>query len=217
MECSPVNYTTYIDTDPPSIGKRQAEFVVKQLGGKGKIVQLASYAGQTLTNQVNDALDQVVKANPGITLLDRQNADVSRDKGKTIMEAWLQKYPEIDGVVCWTGEECQGAVEAAKEAGRYDQIKAWAGDDAMGWMTLIKGGLNGIVEPSANYCTIDALQAAIKILHGEQIPQDWRIPPIEVTRDNIDKYYIPNAAPTWYLSVMPKDQIQMWITAATMK
>jgi ribose transport system substrate-binding protein len=210
------NFTTFIDVDPPSIARNQAEWLVKQLNGQGNVVLYGVIPGITLSTWQEEAVRAVWKENPGIKELAFDYGMVSRAKGKELMEAWLQTYPQIDGVIAWTGSEIQGAVEAAKEANRFEQVKAWVGADEEGYLHMIKSGeLNAAGYYGYADCSVDALHAAIKILKGESVPKLWRLPVQMIDKTNIDKYDIPNAPDTWFPSRIPADQVQKWLDLAS--
>jgi ribose transport system substrate-binding protein len=211
------NYVTFIDVNSKAVATTQAEWLANQLGGKGNVVFFGVVPGITLSKWQEDAVRAVWAKNPGIKELAFDYGMVSRSTGKTLMEAWLQSFPQIDGVIGWTGSEIQGAVEAAKEANRYDQIKAWVGADEMGYLKLIKGGLNGAGYIGYADCSVDALQAAIKILKGEQVPKSWLLKPTLITKENIDKYLIPDAPDTWFPSRIPATEVQKWLDLAATK
>jgi ribose transport system substrate-binding protein len=211
------NYVTFIDVDPPSIARNSAQWLVDQLGGEGNVVFYGVIPGITLSEWQEEAVRAVWAENPGITELAFDYGMVSRSKGKELMEAWLQTYPQIDGVIAWTGTEIQGAAEAAEEAGRFEDVKAWVGADEQGYLQMIKGGLNGAGYYGWADCSVDALYASIKILKGESVPKLWRLPVRMITPENIDEYVIADAPATWFPSRIPADQVQKWIDLASTK
>jgi ribose transport system substrate-binding protein len=211
------NYVTFIDVDPPSIATNAAQYVVDALAGEGNVVWYGVFPGITLSEWQETAVKKVWGDNPGITDLAFDYGLVSRSKGKELMEAWLQNFPKIDGVLSWTGSEIEGAVEAAKEAGRFEEVKVWVGADEQGFLQMIKDGL-----PAAGYygyadCTVDAVYAAIRILSGQPVPKLWRLPVRMITPENIDEYVIPGAPATWFPSRIPSDDVQTWLDLAATK
>ena len=209
------NYTTFIDTGAKEIATAQARGVAEALGEKGNVVLFGIIPGLTISDEQEESYRKVLAEYPDVNILDFQYSLVSRAKGKEIMENYLTAYDRIDGVIAWDGDTVQGAVEAAKEAGRYEEIKAWSGDECMGMLKLMKEGLNGIAVPSPNYCTVDALQAARMILSGKKVPKLWKVPLTVITKENVDKYYIEGSEPTWYMSIMPNDEIDKWLKKAS--
>lgn len=211
------NYATYIDVNVPAIATAQAQGVVDALGGKGNIVTFGIKPGIGTAVDQETAIKKVLAANPGIKQLAFDYGQVSLSVGKTLMETWLKTYPQIDGVLGWSGTEIRGAVEAAKEAGRYDQIKVWAAKDEMGYLQLIAGGMNGVGVVGYADCTIDAFNAALRILSGEQVPFYWRLEPQVITKANIDKYVIKDAPFSWFPSRMSPKDIQKYLDLAAKK
>ena len=68
------------------------------------------------------SLIHIFKNYPGIELLDSQPADFNREKGMTVMENFLQRYPEIDGVGSINKDMTMGAIEACKAVGRDKDV-----------------------------------------------------------------------------------------------
>jgi ABC-type sugar transport system substrate-binding protein len=207
-------WTSFIDVNVPEISRQTAEWFCKQLNYKGKVVLMLSYPGQLITNIHEATVKAVFAKYPGIELLASDYASVSRAKGKELMEAWLRAYPEIDGAISWTGTEMQGAIEAAKEAGRFEQIKAWSAKSEQGYLQLVKGGMNGCGYYAWADLTIEALHAAINILHGDPNPKVWRLPVELITLANIDNYVDMTAPVTYHPSRIPKAELQKWLDLA---
>ena len=211
------NYATFIDVNTTLIATTQAQAVVDALGGKGNIVTFGIKPGIGTAVDQEAAIKAVLAKNPGIKQLAFDYGQVSTSVGKTLMEAWLQTYPQIDGVLGWSGTEIRGAVEAAKEAGRYDQIKVWAAKDEMGYLQLIAGGMPGVGVVGFSDCTIDAFNASMRILSGEPVPLYWRLDPQVITKANIDKFVIKDAPFSWFPSRMTPAQIQKYLDLAAKK
>jgi len=211
------NYATFIDVNTTLIATTQAQAVVDALGGKGNIVTFGIKPGIGTAIDQEAAIKAVLAKNPGIHQLAFDYGQVSTSVGKTLMEAWLQTYPQIDGVLGWSGTEVRGAVEAAKEAGRYDQIKVWAAKDEMGYLQLIAGGMPGVGVVGFADCTIDAFNAAIRILSGETVPLYWRLTPTVITSKNIGQFVIKDAPFSWFPSRMSPADIQKYLDIAATK
>ena len=65
--------TAKIDTDQTEWGKLAAEWLVKQLNGKGKILVLNGPAGVSVSDDRRKGAEPVFKANPGIKILAETN------------------------------------------------------------------------------------------------------------------------------------------------
>src|SRR5688500_9899175 len=69
----------FIEGDNKAFGRKSAEYMVKKLGGQGKIVVLEGIPSTVNTDRVTAAME-VFKANPGIQILDRQTGMWNRQK-----------------------------------------------------------------------------------------------------------------------------------------
>lgn len=217
IDCPPSSWVSYLDVQPAAITTATTEWVCEQLNYEGKVVLFGIIPGLAIADDHEQAAKAVFDKYPGIELLAFDYSQVSRSKGKEIMEAWLRAYPQIDAVLAWEGTTIQGAVEAVQEAGRFDEIKAWAGKSEQGYLQLVKEGLNGCGYWAYADGSIDCLHALIKTCRGEPVPRHWKLPVELITPDKIDDYVIMDAPATWFPSRIPEDEIQEWLDLAATK
>jgi ABC-type sugar transport system substrate-binding protein len=97
-------------------GRAQAKWLAEELKGKGKIVMLSGIAGNTTAEDRLAGAREVFKQYPNIQILDHQYCDWSPPKAKSIMEAMIQAFPEIDGIWADSGLMSWPALQALKEA-----------------------------------------------------------------------------------------------------
>ncbi len=189
-------HNLYVAGDNAGFGRLSAETMVKQLNGKGRIVVMEGIPCAVNSDRVN-AFNEVMKANPGIEILASQSADWNTEKGLKLMENYLQKFKEIDGV--WTGDDdvLLGALKAYEESGRKD-IKCFiggAGSKAIVKMVLDKNPLvpSDVTYPprmieNAVLNTYNALAA------GQRPAGETVIVPAEViTPENAADFYFPDS------------------------
>ena len=81
----------YVSGDNTAFGTVPAEFIAKQLGGKGEIVALRGIA-TTIDNERMDAFKAVLAKNPGIKLLDAKHGNWNRDDAFKVMQDFLTKH-----------------------------------------------------------------------------------------------------------------------------
>ena len=125
--------------DNPGFGRAAAEAMAAKLGGQGDIVIMEGIPCQVNTDRVNGFRETLAKY-PGIRVLESQAANWDTEKGLKLMENFLQKYPQIDGL--WTGDDdvLLGALKAYEESGRSD-IRCCIG--GAGAKTIVKRVLEG--------------------------------------------------------------------------
>ena len=124
------NIVSHIASDNVAGGKMAGEYLVKILGGKGKVVELEGIAGTSAARDRGKGFNEVVAANPDIEIVARQTANFNRAEGLSVFENILQAHPEIDGVFAHNDEMILGAIQAAEAAGRGDKI-LFVGFDAV--------------------------------------------------------------------------------------
>ncbi len=124
------NIVSHIASDNVAGGKMAGEYLVKILGGKGKVVELEGIAGTSAARDRGKGFNEVVAANPDVEIVARQTANFNRAEGLNVFENILQAHPEIDGVFAHNDEMILGAIQAAEAAGRDDKI-LFVGFDAV--------------------------------------------------------------------------------------
>ncbi|MBP0020262.1 MAG: sugar ABC transporter substrate-binding protein [Cyanobacteria bacterium SBLK] len=177
---------TFVAFDNVAGGKVMGEWVVKQLGGKGRVLILDGALEQQ--NAVDRREGFLAGLGTGdITILDTQSAQWSRERAKKITGEWLPQHSDIDAIVASNYAMSIGAREAVEEANRPEIIVT--GFDAM--PPALKS-----IEAGAIAATIDqtpARQARLSIQlllrhleNGETFPPRIIMPDIPlIDRDTI--------------------------------
>ena len=195
-----VSFDNVVDTDEQvaTVGIDQTEFgrvcadwLVKKLDGKGKIVVLNGIAGTANDTMRWNGAEEVFKQYPDIEILGSANASWDYAQGKAAMESMLSAYPEIDGVWSQGGAMTQGAIDAFIAAGRKLVPMTSEGNNGAlrAWIENRDNGLSCIAPSDPTYSGAEALRTVIKSLDGEDVPKRVTLDIPVVTEDNVDKYY----------------------------
>lgn len=192
----------YVAGDNPGMGRVSAEWMAKELKGKGKIVVLEGIPCVINTERV-EAFKEVMKEYPGIEILDSQPAYWSTQKGLEIMENYLQKYKQIDAVWAQDDDVLKGVLQAYKESGRKD-IKLFLG--GAGSKDIIKMIMDGnpLVRADVTYppsMIATGISCAVMSLRGEKlngfyqnkIPSKIILAAELITKENAKDYYVPDS------------------------
>jgi ribose transport system substrate-binding protein len=116
------NYVAHISFAGVPYGKATAEALFKSMGGEGGVVALGGLAANVPAIERKAGLDEALKENPKIELLDFQVADWDTGKALDITNTWLTKYGDkLKGI--WAANDSMGfgalsALEAAKLDGK---------------------------------------------------------------------------------------------------
>jgi ribose transport system substrate-binding protein len=117
------DYTKYIDWDTKAAGREWAEWVIEQMGGKGKLLYEGGPAGNTVSSNAAEAVAEVVEENPGVELVEPISSEewpvTNWDPAETkkITAAILAKHPEINGLVNDYGASAEAEIQAFQAAG----------------------------------------------------------------------------------------------------
>lgn len=192
----------YVAGDNPGMGRVSAEWMAKELKGKGDIVVLEGIPCVINTERV-EAFKEVMKDYPGIRILDSQPAYWSTQKGLEIMENYLQKYKEIDAVWAQDDDVLKGVLQAYKESGRKD-IKLFLG--GAGSKDIIKMVMDGdkLVRADVTYppsMIATGISMAVMGLRGQalsgfyqqKIPSKIILAAELITKENAKDYYVKDS------------------------
>src|ERR1022692_81696 len=164
-------YTCFIGADNKKIGKAAGEWIVKALGGKGNVIELM---GLQTSTPGQDRHSGFLEGIAGSDLKIIFSADMKwlEPNSRQEMESALSRFDKIDLVYAHNDPGAHGAYLAAQAAGREKQMK-FVGIDA-----LPQEGVGyvrqGILDVTFQYPTggAEAIDTALKILHGEKVPKE---------------------------------------------
>jgi ABC-type sugar transport system substrate-binding protein len=165
------NVDADVQVDIYAYARNSAIHFLEALGGEGKITQVLTIPGTIDNDLQKSAVDCVLKFYPKVELLDSQHGQFATPQTKKIADAWVQRFPDIDGVFSMYAEASLGVVRAFEQAGRLDQIKVSPGNQGNGWLKFLathpKQNLGGVTYP----VTLggDAVKVAAKMLNGESV------------------------------------------------
>ncbi|RCX23553.1 ribose-binding protein [Fontibacillus phaseoli] len=178
---------TSIGFDSYESGQNGGEFIAKELNGKGNVVELIGVLGQETSRLKSDGFKDALSKYPDIKLLDSQPAQYDRSTAMTVMENYLQKFPQIDAVYAANDEMALGAVQAIKAAGKLDQIKVMGNDGTDDALKAVKEGemiaTNATPAFIQGYIAIDMADRALK---GEKLPATIKEKNFIITKDEVD-------------------------------
>ncbi|HVP19998.1 MAG TPA: ABC transporter substrate-binding protein [Spirochaetia bacterium] len=190
--------TCSVEEDLLAFGRAQAKWLAEELKGKGKIVMLSGIAGNTTAEDRYAGAMEVFKQYPGIQILDHQYTDWSPPKAKTIMEAMIQAFPQIDGIWADSGLESWPALQALKEAGR--PMVPSTGDQLNGYTKfLVANKLRGYAYPMTTQLSAEAVRQALKAVEGQKVEKKVFIAITGYGPDKIQQLTRPDLSDWWWI------------------
>jgi ribose transport system substrate-binding protein len=115
-------WVSHMSADDAVMGKQVAEALVQSMNGQGKIGAILGLLGNTASQGRLRGLKQVLADNPGVELVQLDNADWKPTKALSVAESMLASYPDLKGI--WAADDgmALGALEAVKARGRAHKI-----------------------------------------------------------------------------------------------
>jgi ribose transport system substrate-binding protein len=178
-------------------GARAAEIMCdkfKDMGiaGEAQVVHITGQPGYTTAiERAKGFEDRLPEICPDVTVLDTQPGDWNREKAQTVMEAFLTKYDDIDGVYAGDDNMGVGALNAARAAGRDGIVFVGATNFAVGYEAMARGDYWGSIYQSPVDDAEAALQTAIDVLDGKDVPLLNYFDTPKITQDNMDDFTKP--------------------------
>ena len=178
-------------------GSRSAEimcdkFIEMGIENEAQVVQISGQPGYTTAIERQSGFDdRLPEVCPNVTIVETQPGDWNREKSQTVMEAFLVKYDDIDGVYSGDDNMGVGAMNAAIAAGRDGIIFVGATNFAVGYEAMERGEYWGSIYQSPVDDAEAALQTAIDVINGEEVPFLNYFDTPKITQDNQSEFTKP--------------------------
>ena len=141
------NYVAHISFSGVPYGKAMADTLIKAMGGKGGIVALGGIESNVPAIERKAGLQEALKANPGVELLDMQVANWSATEALEKTNAWLTQFgDQIGGIWAANDDMALAAVEALRADGRAGKVPVTGIDGIqLAVEAILKGEMAGTV------------------------------------------------------------------------
>lgn len=177
-------FTCFIGADNKRIGRSAGEWIVKKLGGKGKVVELKGLMTSTPGQDRNSGFREGIAGSNLEVIFEADMKWLEPDARKE-MESALSRFPKIDCVYAHNDPGAHGAYLAAEAAGRHKEM-IFVGIDALPQegIAYVK---QGILDATFEYPTggAEAIEIALRILNGETVPKEVTLGSRVFDKDNV--------------------------------
>lgn len=181
--------TSYVGSQDVGAGEEIMQFMIDYMKKDAfNIVVLEGPMGQSAQLQRWEGINNVLDKNKGIKILAYDTANWSRSEAMTLMETWLTTHGDkIDAVVAENDEMALGARQAIEDGG-YD-IPCIGIDGITDAVAAVKEGRMIASDfQDAEGQISGAIDAAVKVLGGEEVEKEIWIPFQMITKDNAAEY-----------------------------
>lgn len=164
----------HVGADNVEGGRAAAQFIIDQLGGSGRVIELEGTPGASAAIDRKQGFDEVMEQSD-VEIIASQPADFSRAQAQTVMENLIQANPDFDAVFGANDEMIIGAIEAMQGSGVDAADKVTVGFDATpdAFAYIEEGLLDATIDQFPGQQAGQALQFLVdKIKTGADPEQD---------------------------------------------
>lgn len=176
--------------DNKDMGIQGAKYVVDKIGKTGTVVMLeVPSSGSVSELRKQGFVDTMKEIAPDMKILSYATK-FTREDGLKDFSDILTKNKKIDAVYSMDDETSIGVLQAIKEAGRTDVKVVTGGGGMQEYFKMMPENKDIWIE-SALYSPAmvkDAVDIALKLLNGEDVPKETIIPTTIVDKSNYEKY-----------------------------
>jgi ribose transport system substrate-binding protein len=185
-----------------------AEWIVKAIGGKGNVAMLSGIPGVPTAEFPKAAAEKTFAKYPDVHVVAKEYDQWSPTTAKTVAANLLAKYPDLAGIWSDSGFGDIGVAEAYKQAGK--PIPPLTGDSSNAFLKAVQGeDIKFGISPFPPEMISTCLQTAVKILHGESVPNFINVDVPTYTNEDADKFIRPKCSDDlWVPSQLPDDVLK---------
>jgi len=187
-----VEKASSVIANPYDLGTVVSEYAKTLIPEDANVCVLLGPSGNTDSIERRHAYEDVIFSQmEGVTILDEQLGDWEKAKGMELMENWLQVYEDIDAVFSMNDAMVIGAYEAAKDAGRADDILFFGVDGLADAAVAIRDGeLDATALQDAMVMAQEGARIVHEVLTGENTEgfEKTQIAVTLITPENVDEF-----------------------------
>ncbi len=192
---------TKIAQDQWELGSLQAQYMAKNLKGKGKVGMIKGTAGTSWAiDRAQGFKDEIAKY-PDIKIVAEQWNQPFQPDAMRLAEDYLQKFPDLNGIYTAGNLQAWGAIDALRAAGKAGKITVTTSILLPKDVELIQ---EGVLSMSAAHQVVLigrlAVRAVVRQFTGEGNPPVVLLPSILFSKENISNVDWSNiSAPKGYV------------------
>ena len=180
---------SYIGTDNRLGGKLAGDYLVKVLGGRGKVAIIRGILGVSSHDDRVAGFQEAIVQAPGIQVVTIQPANSERASALTVMENILTSNPDLNAAFATSDQMALGAMEgvaAQHLSGKIFVVGFDAGKEAV--RAVKSGAISAVIAQYPANMGKQAVEAAIKAIQGEPVPKVIDTGTALVTKENADEF-----------------------------
>ncbi len=186
------NIVTTVEFDNWKAGYEAGEFIAKEIGFKGKVMQIQGTLGASVVYQRGESFRQAIAQYPDIELVaEPASKGWTAEDGLNFTEDNLLAHPDLDGIWSHADQIIIGAYQAVEEAGKLDDVILVGMGLYSGIPEIIREGKGRVYTWALLPVEVGraAGEVCVKIAQGRtsEIEKVTRTPLIWVDQENIEE------------------------------
>ena len=180
---------TYVGVSDETSAYNAGKAMVEALGGEGKVAILEGIRGADNAQARKRGAEMAFAEADGIEIVASQTANWQAEEALNVATNIIQANPDINGIFCANDTMTFGAIQAVAAAGKTGEILITGIDAEQQALVNIKEGTAlATVYQNQDAQAAKALQVAMAMINGEEVPLDVQVPTILITKDNLSDY-----------------------------
>ena len=168
-------------------GLATGQFLVDQLGGKGKIAVIELNFSLWRIDERVRGFEDAIK-DTGIEIVARQSG-VAQDEVQNVVQNILVANPDLDGIWCTFSNQIVGASDALQAANKSGVVLTGIDADKAIMARINEGWVTGSAAQFPEVHGTLATEAAFQYLMGVKVAKELPVPVMMVTKDNLVQAY----------------------------
>lgn len=180
--------TTYVGPDHALDGEQAATELTKLFPEGGQVAQIEGQAGSSAAILRIKGFKEGVAKDTKLKLVASVPGDWDADKAYAATQQILRQYPDLKGIYANNDTMAIGVAKAVQASGKKVAVIGTDGvPEAVAGVR--SGSMTATVSPLPYYEGYWAVEAAVRLLEGQQVPQ-WVVAPAQlITKETVDQFY----------------------------
>ncbi len=182
--------TVYVGPSHELDGSQAADYIAEHLPNGGKVAQIEGQAGSSAAILRIKGYKEGIAKHPNLDLVASVPGNWDGAQSYNATQNLLQKYPDLEAIYADNDTMAVGAAKAVSDAGQAGKIIIVGTDGIPAAMDAIqKGTMAATITPLPYYQGFWSVEAAVRLLSGQKVP-DWVVAPAQlITKDNMSKFF----------------------------
>lgn len=182
-----VDVTSFVGTDNFAGGEKAGDLMAKSVGEKGNVAVIEYPTVQSVVDRV-EGFKKAIANYPGIKIVSIQPG-ITRSEALAAAQNIIQANPDIVGIFGFGDDAALAAASAVKAAKLENQVKVIGFDGMEEARNAVKNDpvMVGVIAQYPDQMGKVAVETAVKVIKGENVPAKQPIVPGVVTKDGETK------------------------------